>query len=231
MRTRPSRRRGRSHDGPSDRGLQAVRLSRDGRAAPPVRLVHLGLGNFFRAHAAWYTDRTRPTSGGSRRSRAARAARVAADLNAQDGLYTLVSRGADRDRFEVVGSLARAHTADEHEAWLRYFADSGGGRGDDHRDRGRLSARRRRRARRGAPRGAPRTSRRCGATRPRSCARRRRGCSPGSPRAGAPTPGRSPSCRATTSRATARSCSASCATPPSSPTRPRSTGSTSPCRS
>ena len=32
-----------------------MRLSRDGRAAPPVRLVHLGLGNFFRAHAAWYT--------------------------------------------------------------------------------------------------------------------------------------------------------------------------------
>ena len=23
--------------------------------APPVRLVHLGLGNFFRAHQAWYT--------------------------------------------------------------------------------------------------------------------------------------------------------------------------------
>jgi len=32
-------------------------LSREGRAAPPVRLVHLGLGNFFRAHQAWYTDR------------------------------------------------------------------------------------------------------------------------------------------------------------------------------
>ena len=85
--------------------------------------MHLGLGNFFRAHAAWYTDRTRPTSGGSRRSRAARAETLAADLNAQDGLYTLISRGADRDRFEVVGSLARAHTADEHEAWLGYFAD------------------------------------------------------------------------------------------------------------
>ena len=27
-----------------------------GRPAPPVRLVHLGLGNFFRAHQAWYTE-------------------------------------------------------------------------------------------------------------------------------------------------------------------------------
>ncbi|MBD3781080.1 MAG: mannitol dehydrogenase family protein, partial [Micrococcales bacterium] len=27
------------------------------RPAPPVRHVHLGLGNFFRAHQAWYTHR------------------------------------------------------------------------------------------------------------------------------------------------------------------------------
>ena len=35
----------------------AHRLSRasDGRPAAPVRIVHLGLGNFFRAHQAWYT--------------------------------------------------------------------------------------------------------------------------------------------------------------------------------
>ena len=48
---------------------------------------------------------------------------MAADLNAQDGLYTLISRATDHDRFEVLGSLSRAHTADEHEAWLGYFAD------------------------------------------------------------------------------------------------------------
>ena len=24
-------------------------------AAAPVRIVHLGVGNFYRAHAAWYT--------------------------------------------------------------------------------------------------------------------------------------------------------------------------------
>ena len=42
-------------------------ISRDG-AAPPVRLVHLGLGNFFRAHQAWYTDRAGDGGGGSRRS-------------------------------------------------------------------------------------------------------------------------------------------------------------------
>ena len=36
----------------------ARRLSRgaDGRPAAPVRIVHLGVGNFFRAHQAWYTE-------------------------------------------------------------------------------------------------------------------------------------------------------------------------------
>ena len=39
--------------------MSAPRLSRtagQGRAAAPVRLVHLGLGNFFRAHPCWYTE-------------------------------------------------------------------------------------------------------------------------------------------------------------------------------
>ena len=27
-----------------------------GRPAAPVRMVHLGLGNFTRAHQAWYTE-------------------------------------------------------------------------------------------------------------------------------------------------------------------------------
>jgi fructuronate reductase len=87
-------------------------------SAPPVRAVHLGLGGFFRAHQAWYTDRAGDDWGiaafTGRRPDLARA------LAAQDGLYTLVSRGADGDEFDVVGSVARAHAADEHDAWLGY---------------------------------------------------------------------------------------------------------------
>ena len=36
-----------------------VRLARAagyGRPPAPVRIVHLGVGNFFRAHQAWYTE-------------------------------------------------------------------------------------------------------------------------------------------------------------------------------
>ena len=31
------------------------RTAAPGRSAAPVRILHLGLGNFFRAHQAWYT--------------------------------------------------------------------------------------------------------------------------------------------------------------------------------
>jgi fructuronate reductase len=99
-----------------------VRLTRDGRAAPPVRLVHLGLGNFFRAHPAWYTAAASDEWGIAAFTGRSSPETVEA-LNAQDGLYTLISRAADRDRFEVVGAIARAHVADEHAAWLRYFED------------------------------------------------------------------------------------------------------------
>lgn len=94
---------------------------------PPVRLVHLGLGNFFRAHQAWYTANASNaaewgiaafTGRSTKRSHA----RVAA-LKSQDGLYTMITRAADGDRFEVVRSVARIHLGDEHAAWLAYLAD------------------------------------------------------------------------------------------------------------
>jgi fructuronate reductase len=101
------------------------RLSRSagqGRAAASVRLVHLGLGNFFRAHPCWYTEHAPDAA---EWGFAAFSGRTTGDmidlLNAQDGLYTLVSRAGDGDQFEVVSSLVRAHGADDHEAWLRYF--------------------------------------------------------------------------------------------------------------
>ena len=89
-------------------------------AAPPVRAVHLGLGGFFRAHQAWYTDRA--GDGWGIAAFSGRRADLAAALTAQDGLYTLVTRGPDGDEAGVVRSVARAHAAAEHEAWLSYLA-------------------------------------------------------------------------------------------------------------
>ena len=105
--------------------MSAARLSRASahvRDAAPVRLVHLGLGNFFRAHQAWYTDRAADAEDWGIAAFTGRSAVVAEQLTAQDGLYTLVTRAADRDRFELVASLSRAHAAAEHDAWLACFA-------------------------------------------------------------------------------------------------------------
>ena len=95
--------------------------------APRVRHVHLGLGNFFRAHHAWYTTHAPDAAewgiAAFTGRRAERSDALAAALAAQGGLYTLVTRAADGDRFEVVSSLARIHLVDDHAAWLGYFVD------------------------------------------------------------------------------------------------------------
>ena len=101
------------------------RLSRaagQGRPAAPVRLVHLGLGNFFRAHQAWYTDRAPDAGDWGIAAFTGRRGELAETLTAQEGLYTLITREAGGDRFEVLSSLSRAHAAADHEAWLGYFA-------------------------------------------------------------------------------------------------------------
>lgn len=96
-----------------------TRAGSPGLAPAPVRIVHVGLGNFFRAHIAWYTHHA-PGAWGiaaftGRRDGPAEA------LRPQEGLYTLITRYEEGDRFEVVGSLTAVHPAKDHDAWLGYF--------------------------------------------------------------------------------------------------------------
>jgi fructuronate reductase len=87
-----------------------------------VRLVHLGLGNFFRAHQCWYTEHAPDAADWGIAAFTGRASSsLVDDLTAQEGLYTLVSRAGGGDRFELLGSLSRAHVAAAHDAWLTYF--------------------------------------------------------------------------------------------------------------
>ncbi len=105
--------------------MSAPRLSRTagpGRPAAPVRLVHLGLGNFFRAHPCWYTEHAPDAAHwGIAAFTGRRSSALVSELNEQEGLYTLVSRGSDADQFEVLSCLSRAHAAADHDAWLRYL--------------------------------------------------------------------------------------------------------------
>jgi fructuronate reductase len=89
--------------------------------AAPVRVVHLGLGNFFRAHAAWYTD-TAPDAGDwGIAAFTGRSATTALSLAEQDGLYTLLVRGSGGVTPRVVSSLSAVHPADDLDAFRDYL--------------------------------------------------------------------------------------------------------------
>jgi fructuronate reductase len=106
--------------------VSATRLARS-TPAPPIRIVHLGLGNFFRAHQAWYTHRA--NQGRPLQEQwgivafTGRSAQVADDLMAQDGLYTVVVNGADGATTEVVESLVEARPGTDLGSWHARLAD------------------------------------------------------------------------------------------------------------
>jgi fructuronate reductase len=89
----------------------ARQLSRevDGRPVAPVRVVHLGVGNFFRAHQAWYTEHADDADRWGIAAFTGHSRRTADELSAQDGLYTLLVRHESESVPEVVASLSAVH--------------------------------------------------------------------------------------------------------------------------
>jgi fructuronate reductase len=79
---------------------------------PPARIVHLGLGNFQRAHQAWYTEHAADRADWGIAGFTVRSADLADRLTAQAGLYSLVERGPETDAVSVIGSLVEAHLGD-----------------------------------------------------------------------------------------------------------------------
>jgi fructuronate reductase len=84
------------------------RTTHPGGPAAPARIVHLGLGAFHRAHQAWYTDRAVDAAKWGIAAFTGRSATAADELAPQDGLFTLVERGADGDELTVVRSIVEA---------------------------------------------------------------------------------------------------------------------------
>lgn len=104
----------------------APRLNRslpDMPPAPPVRMVHLGIGNFHRAHQAWYTAHAADAAEWGYAGFTGASPRISDALAPQDGLYTLVTQGTDGDHPEVIGVIAEVHPASDHAALLARFAD------------------------------------------------------------------------------------------------------------
>jgi fructuronate reductase len=97
-------------------------LSRTAQPAP-VRMVHLGLGAFHRAHQAWWTgvvSREDPWGIAAFTGRNPAAATL---LAAQGGLYTLVVRAAEGDQAEEVSSISRAVDGADTAAFTSCLAD------------------------------------------------------------------------------------------------------------
>jgi fructuronate reductase len=97
-----------------------AKLSRDTR--PPVRIVHLGLGNFFRAHQAYYTGAAPDSAQWGIVAFTGRSPALADRLTAQDGLYTLVVRGPQDDEMAVQRAVSQAHAGTELAAWRGHLA-------------------------------------------------------------------------------------------------------------
>lgn len=100
------------------------RLSRALPGTPPaagVRIVHLGLGSFHRAHQAWYTAHAADAADWGIAAFTGRRPDLADALAPQDGLSTMITRARDGDTFELIGSISAVHRADEHEALLDYL--------------------------------------------------------------------------------------------------------------
>ena len=91
----------------------------------PVRIVHLGLGAFHRAHQAWYTQRANELSdlGWGIESFTGRTPATAVALTAQDCVYSLIERGPESDTALLVESISAATDGADVDRWRRAFAD------------------------------------------------------------------------------------------------------------
>lgn len=105
-----------------------VRRPRFDPAALRAGILHLGCGAFHRAHQAVFTGRAIEAEGeaGLRWGIVAASLRRPAmrdALSPQDGLYTVLERGPERSRAEVVGALHQVVFAPDGAALARRIAD------------------------------------------------------------------------------------------------------------
>jgi len=76
----------------------------------PERIVHLGLGAFFKAHQAWYTQHAADAENWGIVAYTGRSPAAAEALTGQACRYTVVTRAEAEDSFEVVDSVVRAES-------------------------------------------------------------------------------------------------------------------------
>jgi fructuronate reductase len=78
----------------------------------PERIVHIGLGAFFRAHQSVYTQNASDGSNWGIVAYTGRSAALADQLRPQGCKYTLVVKTAEKDSFELIDSVVRVEAAE-----------------------------------------------------------------------------------------------------------------------
>ena len=86
----------------------ALALCTGAVSTPPVRIVHLGLGAFHRAHQAWYTAQVDDATEWGIAAFTGRSPEAATQLIRQDGLFTLIERSGGGDTATLVTSIVEA---------------------------------------------------------------------------------------------------------------------------
>lgn len=91
------------------------------------RTIHLGLGAFHRAHQAFYTHHADQVAGERTGIHAFTGRRpdAAETLAAQGFGYTLIERGADGDRLELITSIRDASAGADLDAWRSAWLEPG----------------------------------------------------------------------------------------------------------
>lgn len=108
-----------------------MKLSREthGRPAAPIRIIHLGIGNFTRAHQAWYTEHAADAAEWGiagftgRTTLEPRESPRDDALDAQGGVYQLDVQYPEGDKVEVISSVSASYRSHDIESWTRLFAD------------------------------------------------------------------------------------------------------------
>jgi fructuronate reductase len=93
------------------------------RPSAPVRIVHLGLGAFFRAHQAWYTTVADSKNEWGIAAFTGRTSTAADLLNTQDCLYTLIKREASGDTSTIISSISSAYDGNDFARFSATVAD------------------------------------------------------------------------------------------------------------
>ncbi|MFJ9033212.1 mannitol dehydrogenase family protein [Streptomyces sp. NPDC102274] len=88
-----------------------------------MRIAHLGLGAFHRAHQAWWTGAVSQDDPWGIAAFTGRGPAAATVLAGQDGLFTLLVRAPDGDEAHVVSSISRAVDGSDTAAFTGCLAD------------------------------------------------------------------------------------------------------------